>query len=402
MSATPGAIVRRGGISKAVFVVSLVIVAAASGASGYFLPGLLAPSKTTITLNGDGATFPYPFLSAVSSNYTGSHSSTHINYQPVGSTQGVKDFTAKIVDFAASDRPMTDSQRSSAQNALHIPEVVGAVAVAYRVKNSSANAPLPTGLVLNNTVAAKIFNGDIQYWNDSAIRELNPNLAKWLPGQSDPTYGPIKLVTRGDGSGTAFIFSFYLNQSGICPCTFGVPSTLPSWPSTTVGGLIQAQGNQGVAAVVQRTYGTIGFVELNYVLSASPAINYAYVLNKNSGNPIVPTLTSVSAAVASPPATTVIPNGNQSWTGVSLTNSPDGTAYPIVGYTYVLVYQELSVIPGMTQVKAAALVDFLWFLVHDGQQQAAPLSYAQLPPAVVKIDEASIRAITFNGVTLHS
>jgi len=401
MSATPGAIVRRGGISRTVFVISLVIVAVVSGATGYFLPGFLTPGKTTITINADGATFPYPFLSAVASNYTASHPNTHVNYQPVGSTQGVKDFTSKIVDFAASDRPLTDTQRVAAANALHIPEVVGAVAVAYRVKNNSANAPLPTGLILNSTVITKIFNGQILYWNDSAIKQLNPTWAQWLPPSTDLTYGPIKLVTRGDGSGTAFIFSSYLNASGICPCSFGPPSTLPTWPSNTPGGLIQAQGNQGVAAVVQRTYGTVGFVELNYALSASPVITYSYVINPVSNTPIVPSLTTVQTAVANPPATLVYPSGNQSWSKVSLINSPNGQAYPIVGITYVLVYQELNVVPGMTQAKAAALIDFLWFLVHDGQQQAAPLSYVQLPAAVVTIDENSIHSITFNGAVVR-
>ncbi len=411
MSATPGAIIRRGGISRTVFVISLIVVAAASGLTGYFLPGLLAPGKTTITLNGDGATFPFPFLSAAAGNYTASHSGTHINYQPVGSGQGVSDFTSKIVDFAASDRPMTDTQRTNAPNALHIPEVVGAVAIAYRIKNASTADPksvfytIPKGLVLNITVAARIFGGQITYWNDTSIQQLNPGIKQFLPG--DSVYGLIKLVTRGDGSGTAFIFSSYLNQSNIYlpgsfPSSIGV-STLPTWPSNTAGGLIQAQGNQGVAAVVQRTLGTIGFVELNYAISASPPITYSFVTNLASGNPIQPSLSSVADAVANPPVGLVYPNGNASWTKVSLINSPSGQAYPITGITYVLVYSELRVIPGMTQAKAAALVDFLWFLVHAGQQQAAPLSYSQLPSALVTIDENSINSITFNGVKVgHS
>jgi phosphate transport system substrate-binding protein len=400
MSVTPGAIVRRGGISRTVFVISLIVVAAASGLTGYFLPGLLKPGTTTITINGDGATFPFPFLSAVAANYTSSHSNIHINYQAVGSTQGVTDFTSKIVDFAASDRPMTDTQRGNAPNALHIPEVVGAVAIAYRVKNNSANAPLPKGLVISNDVAAQIFDGSITYWNDSRIKAINPTFAPWLPG--DNLYGLIKLVVRGDGSGTAFIFSSYLNQSSQWPHSSIPPATLPNWPSNTPGGLIQAQGNAGVASVVQRTYGTIGFVELNYAISATPPITYAFVVNIASSNPIEPTLASVADAVANPPVGLVYPNGNASWSKVSLINSPDPQAYPITGLTYVLVYQELSVLPGMTQAKATALVDFLWFLIHTGQNQAAPLSYSTLPSAVVTIDENSINAITFNGVRVHT
>jgi phosphate transport system substrate-binding protein len=400
MSATPGAIVRRGGISRTIFVVSLVVVAAASGLTGYFLPGLLKPGATTITVNGDGATFPYPFLSAVGANYSSIHPNIHINYLSVGSTQGVTDFTSKIVDFAASDRPMTDTQRGNAPNALHIPEVVGAVAIGYRVKNASSSAPLPKGLNMTNDVAAQIFDGTITYWNDSRIQAINPGFAKWLPG--DNVNGLIKLVVRGDGSGTAYIFSSYLNQSSQWPHSTIPPSTLPNWPSTTPTGLIQAQGNTGVASVLQRTYGTIGFVELNYAIAAVPAITYSYVVNLVSGNPIAPTLASVAAAVANPPVGLVYPNGNASWSKVSLINSPNGQAYPITGLTYVLVYQELSVVPDMTQAKAAALVDFLWFLVHNGQTQAGPLYYSQLPSAVVTIDENSINAITFNGVKVRT
>lgn len=398
MSATPGAIVRRGGISRTIFVISLVVVAVASGLTGYFLPGLLTPGKTTITLNGDGATFPFPFLSAVGANYSASHPNDHINYQAVGSTQGVSDFTKKIVDFAASDRPMTDTQRTNAPNALHIPEVVGAVAIGYRVKNNSANAPLPKGLILSNDVAAQIFDGSITYWNDSRIQAINPTFARWLPG--DAVNGPIKLVVRGDGSGTAFIFSSYLNQSAQWPHSSIPPSTLPNWPATVY---VYAQGNTGVASVLQRTYGTIGFVELNYAISASPPIPYSFVVNLVSGNPIEPTLASVGTAVANPPVGLVYPNGNASWSSVSLINSPNGQAYPITGLTYVLVYQELNVVPGMTQAKAAVLVDFLWFLVHAGQNQAAPLYYSSLPSTVVTIDEHSINSITFNGTVVgHS
>ena len=97
-----------------------------------------------------------------------------------------------------------------------------------------------------------------------------------------------------------------------------------------------------------------------------------------------------------------MPAGDASWTNVSLLNAPDANAYPIVSFTYLIVYKELNVIPDMTQDKATALVQFLWYVVHDGQDLAPELSYAKLPSNVVQIDETTIQSITFNGQTLQT
>ncbi|HET7405179.1 MAG TPA: substrate-binding domain-containing protein, partial [Candidatus Bathyarchaeia archaeon] len=123
MSSTSGAIIRRGGISRTVFIISLVIVAAGSGLTGYFLPGILHPSSNvaTVTLNGAGSTFVYPLLSAMNTNYSRINSNIQINYQAVGSGTGINDLTAKSVDFGASDAPLSNSQIVGVPNTVTIP-----------------------------------------------------------------------------------------------------------------------------------------------------------------------------------------------------------------------------------------------------------------------------------------
>ena len=156
----------------------------------------------------------------------------------------------------------------------------------------------------------------------------------------------------------------------------------------------------GVAGGVQQNPNTIGYVELNYVLSTTPQMYYASVLNGAGSAYVLPSLTTSTNAVNN--STASLPTGDGDWSKVTLLNAPGGSSYSIVSFTYVLVFKELSVVPGMTQAKAQAFVNYLWFLVHSGQDQATKLSFVALPFAVVTIDEATIRTITYNSATLHS
>ena len=393
MSAETGIMPKRPGISRMIFVISLVIVAVASGLTGYFSYAALHPGPPNETLNGAGATFPYPFLSAVSTNYSRIHPNVQINYQAIGSGGGIKALTAKTVDFAASDAPLSALQTGNLTSAaLHIPETIGAVVLAYNVlEKGTTNAKLPTGLNLNSTIIARIFLSTTSspvYWNDSVIQQLNPSITSLLP------YQPIIPVHRSDGSGTTFVFTGYLNTAASSIWTLGQKTSV-AWP----GGL-GASGNQGVAGVVLGTTYTMGYIELAYALT-NP-ISYGYVQNADGNTFVKPTLTNVTFAVRNATSTINLPQGNQSWTSVSLLNAKGLDSYPIVSLTYLLEYKELSVIPGMTLDKAKALVDFFWFIVHEGQSQGPPLGYVQLPAAVLAIDETSIRSITFNGQTLHT
>ncbi len=382
MSASPAGIVRKGGISRTVFVVSLIVVAVAAGLSGYFIPGLFKSSTSTTTLNGAGSTFVYPLILAVDSNYSRINPSIQINYQPVGSGTGINDLEGKLVDFGASDAPLTAGQTSTlgaVSTPLTIPDTVGAVVVAYNLPG------IKKGLDLNATVTAEIFQGNITNWNDARIAALNPGVA--LPPNA------ITIVHRSDSSGTTFVFSGYCASSPVWK--LGQSKTI-TWPGSAVG----ANGNPGVAAVIQGTTYTVGYVELDYALSASPPMTYAYMLNVAQNSYVEPTLSSSALAVSS---VSNLPAGDGNWTSVSLLNSSVSGAYPIVTFSYIMVYEKLDAYgSAMTLARAQDLVNFLWFVVHDGQNQATPLSYVALPSNVVANAEATIRLITYNGQTLHS
>lgn len=385
MASTPEAIVRRGGISRTVFIISLVVVAGASGVSGYVIQGILHPAPSVLTLNGAGSSFVFPLISAIDTNYSKVSPTTQVNYQSVGSSAGINQLGARTIDFGASDAPLDNNGMLTAPNALTIPDTIGAVAIAYNLPDASGT-PIPKGLQLNVTVAAEIFQGNITTWSDPRIKALNTNVN--LPSN------PILVVPRFEGSGTTFVFTGYLSNSTIWK--YGQHKSISGWAP----GNRAQYGNQGVASFIQGTKYTIGYVELNYALSANPPMTYAYLWNPTGAKYIEPTLSSSVLAASSLPS---LPAGNGNWQAVSLLNSNNPGAYPVVTFSYIMVYQELNVYgSAMSQTRAQALVNFLWFVVHDGQNQATLLSYVALAPLVVANAEATIRLITYNGQTLHS
>jgi phosphate transport system substrate-binding protein len=355
-------------------VVAIVIILGAVAAYVYLSqPGT---GTATITLNGSGATFPYPLLNAIVTQYHNTKPAVQVNYQPIGSGGGVSDLKNKNTDFAGSDAPLTASERTDAPNTVHIPETIGAVTVAYNLPG------VPSGLKLTGQVVADIFQGTITTWNDPAIASLNPGVT--LPAQT------ITTVHRSDGSGTTFIFTSYLSQSSSSWSTNVGAGKSVSWPAGGLG----SNGNTGVASSVNSTLNTIGYVELAYALTNGMTVA---AIQNPSGNYVLPTLASTTAAAG---AASGLPAGDASWTDVNILNAPDAQAYPIVSFSYLIVYKELNVLPNITQEKATALVQFLWYVVHDGQQLAPSLQYASLPSNVVQLDETTIQSITFNGQTL--
>jgi phosphate ABC transporter phosphate-binding protein len=298
-----------------------------------------------------------------------------VDYSGVGSGTGISDLEAKTMDFAASDAPLGASDMAKAPDALHIPETIGAVTIAYNLPGVS------TGLHLTGKVIADIFQGKVTMWNAPEIQSINSNIV--LPAN------PISVVHRSDGSGTTFIFTGYLSISSSDWNSSIGQAKVVAWPANEVG----ANGNTGVATVVQGTPYMIGYVELAYALQNNMTV--AAVQNP-SGNWVMPSLNSIQDAVQYD-ASTGLPAGDQSWANVNLLNAPEAQAYPIVSFTYLLVYKELNVIPGMTQARATALVQFLWWVIHDGQNLSPSLEYVTLPSSVVKIDEATIQSMTFNG-----
>lgn len=365
-------------IGIAAVVVVVVILAAGMATSWFGLTGSTTPTPQTITLNGAGSTFALPVISAWSTQYKALRG-VQINYQGTGSGAGISAIIAKSLDFGATDAPLNATQHSQNPTLVTIPESLGAVTVAYNVPG------VPSHVNLTGTIIANIYLRLITNWNDANISAINPGVT--FPNQA------IIPVHRSDASGTTFTFTDYLSKvSSQWASQIGKAKSV-SWPSGEIG----AQGNPGVAAVVQGQKGAIGYVELAYSLQN----NLAYAKVKNAaGNYILPSLNSTAAAAAN--AGGSLPAGDGDWSHVSIVNASGADSYPISTFTYLLVYKELNVYPAgvMTQARAEALVKFLWWAVHDGQTAAGTLQYVPLPSAVVSGDVTTIQSITFNGQSL--
>lgn len=309
-----------------------------------FLLGLSATASAQMTINGAGATFPYPIYSKWFDAYAKVDPSVRFNYQSIGSGGGQKQILAQTVDFGASDGPMSDENLAKAPGKLlHIPTVAGADVVTY-------NLPGNPALKFDADTIAGIFLGKITKWNDPKISATNPGVP--LPDQE------IVVVHRSDGSGTTYIWTDYLSKiSPEWKAKVGT-NTSVNWP-TGLGG----KGNEGVAGQIKQTPGALGYVELIYAVQNK--MPYADVKNA-SGNFVKASLDSISAALA----TAEIPDDFR----FSITDAPGKDAYPISGATWLLVYQNQK-----DPVKGRKLVEFLKWAEKDGEQMAKDLQYAPLP-----------------------
>jgi phosphate transport system substrate-binding protein len=329
---------------------TLVAVCAMAGA---------ANAETLI--NGAGATFPYPIYSKWFSEYAKIDTSVKFNYQSIGSGGGIKQITAQTVDFGASDKFLTDAELKAAPGKLiHIPTVMGAVVVTYNVPG------IKTGLKLSADDVSGIYLGKITKWNDPRIADENPGVA--LPAK------PIIVVHRTDGSGTTAIFTDYL--SNVSPEWKGKVGmgTSVKWP-VGLGG----KGNEGVAGQVKNTAYSVGYVELAYAFENK--LPFA-TLKNHDGFYVVPSIKSTTAAAAG--AAKHMPSDYR----ISLVNQPGKDAYPIAGFTWLLIYEHQK-----NAVIGKKLVEFLKWELKKGQKMAAPLLYAPLPGNVVKMVEKTIAGI---------
>ena len=317
-----------------------------------------------LLINGAGATFPYPIYSKWFDEYAKVDPSARFNYQSIGSGGGIRQITARTVDFGATDGPMTDEQLKAAPaELLHIPTVLGAVVTTYNLPGSPKLRFVPD-------VLADVFLGKITKWNDPRITGANPGIS--LPDQ------PIVVVHRSDGSGTTYIWVDYLSKvSREWEQKVG-RGTSVNWP-VGLGG----KGNEGVAGQVKNTPGALGYVELAYAVQNK--LPTALVRNA-AGRFVEPTIESTTAAAAG--AAKDMPGDFR----VSLTNAPGDDAYPIASFTWLLVYKNQS-----DETKGRTLVKFLWWAAHDGQKYPKDLLYAPLPPQVVKQIESRLKEITFQG-----
>ena len=331
----------------------------------HFLCALFSlPLVGQTTLNGAGATFPYPMYSKWFSEYHKLHSDVQVNYQSIGSGGGIRQVTEGTVDFGASDMPMTDAQLAEAQGKLNtqilnLPSVLGAVVPAYNIPGVSGEVKFTPD------VLAGIFLGKITKWNDKSITSVNPGVN--FPDKD------IIVVHRSDGSGTTFIWTDYLSKVSSDWKSQVGSGTSVKWP-IGLGG----KGNEGVAGSIRQLQGSIGYVELIYAVQNN--IPFGSIKNA-AGVFLKASLEGVTAAAASAPK---MPADFR----VSITNAPGKDAYPISSFTWLLIPEQSK-----DSAKNKILADFLNWMVTDGQKMAGALSYASLPDSVVQKEKEAIKQI---------
>jgi phosphate transport system substrate-binding protein len=323
-------------------------------ATGFVILMGIAVAAQTIKINGAGATFPYPIYSKWFSEYNKLKPTVQINYQSIGSGGGIRQITNGTVFFGATDGPMTQDQLLAAPGRiLHLPTVLGADVPVYNIPGVEAD------LKFTGPLLADIFLGKVTKWNDQALTKLNPGVQ--LPATD------ITVVHRSDGSGTTYIWVDYLAKvSPEWKQKVGVATSV-NWP-TGVGG----KGNEGVSGLVRQTPGSIGYVELIYALQSK--IRYGSIQNM-AGEFVQANVQSVTAAAAAAAAN--MPKDFR----VSITNPPGKGVYPIASFTWLLLYENPK-----DKQQARIFVDFVKWMLTDGQKFAAELGYAPLPEAVVKME----------------
>lgn len=299
-------------------------------------------------LTGAGATFPDPIYSKWFQEYSAAHPGVEINYQPIGSGGGIAQVTKGLVDFGASDMPMTDQALAASPIKLvHIPTVMGAVVPIF-------NVPGVSDLNFSPDVLADIYLNKIVNWNDPRIAKDNPGAH--LPDQK------IIVVHRSDGSGTSFIFTDYLSKVSKDWNSGPGKGTSLNWP-VGVGG----KGNEGVAGLVRQLPGAVGYVELIYALQNHIAFGS---IKNASGKWVKGSIDGVTAAAAS------VKNMPADFR-ISITNAAGDDAYPISSFTYLLIPAHPT-----DAAKEKVLKDMLSWIIKSGESEASALSYAPLPQSV--------------------
>lgn len=320
------------------------------------------PKMGVTELTGAGATFPFPLYSKMFDAYN-KLCGVKVNYQSIGSGGGIRQIQEMTVDFGASDGTVTDQQKAQMKGGaiVHIPTVAGSEAVVYNLPGIASGT-----MKLTPDVIADIYLKKIKKWNDQRITSLNSGIK--LPDLD------IAVVHRSDGSGTTFIWTNYLSKVSKEWADKVGFATSVNWP-----GDIGGAGNEGVANQVKQIPGAIGYVELAYALQNK--MPWVQVRNK-AGKYVEPSLerTAVAADVAD------LPDNME----VLLADSANPEAYPIAGFTWLLLYQNQK-----DQAKGDAVVRLVWWMTHDGQKYATPLEYAPLKGAAVTKTEALLKKITF-------
>jgi len=318
------------------------------------------PAAAATQLTGAGSSFDYPFFSKAFYIYNQKRPDVTVNYQSIGSGGGIQQFTAKNVDFGASDVPMNAEELGRAKQAvLQVPVTLGGAAIAYNLPGVSAT------MRLSRQVLADIYLGKIGKWNDPQIAKINAGVK--LPDT------PIVVVHRSDGSGTSYIFTDFLSHvSPEWKSKVGTGKSV-SWPAPSSVG---AKGNEGVAGQVRSTPGAIGYVELAYVIENKMP---AATLQNRAGKWVACSPETVAAAAATKP--------NVSPTNFSIVDSTGANSYPVSGYSWVMIYKDQT-----DKMRGKILYDVLaWLVGPQGQSNAKSVDYVPLPVNVQNAASATLR-----------
>ncbi len=304
---------------------------------------------------GAGATFPFPIYAKWAEAYK-AKTGVSMNYQSIGSGGGIKQIESKTVDFGASDMPLQPAELEK-HGLTQFPAIMGGEVLAINLPGLRAGE-----MTLDGPTVADIYLGKITKWNDPAIAKLNPGVK--LPSTA------IAVVYRSDGSGTTFIFTDYLSKASSEWKDKVGENTSVEWPAG-IGG----KGNEGVAALVSRTMGAIGYVE--YAYAVQNKLVYTKLINKD-GSALLPSSQTFQAAAA-----------NADWAKAPgfyllLTDQPGKESWPISGASFILMYKQQA----KPQV-AKSVLDFFAWSFANGQKMAEELVYVPMPATVVKVIEAS-------------
>jgi phosphate transport system substrate-binding protein len=337
---------------------------------------LLAAHAQDVELIGAGATFPAPLVTAMADEYRDvTAGRVTVNYQSIGSGGGIRQFTEQTVMFGMSEAFLNDQQleaiaASGGGVPFNMPITLGDVVPTFNLPGVS------TGLVFDGDTLAEIYLGTITNWSDARIAALNPGVR--LPPL------PITVVHRSDGSGTTTIWTSFLSKVSPTWAERVGFATSVNWP-VGIGG----NGNEGVAGVVQNTPGAIGYTSLVY--AALNDISYGFVKNR-SGNVIEPSLTATSLAADVP-----LPSD----TRILLTDTGAAHGYPIAGFAWMLMYENLDGNRAIqTRGQAEELLRFVIWAITEGQALSEGLSFARIPDAVLALNLDMIRRMTWQGEEL--
>lgn len=330
-----------------------------------------ATAHAQTRIQGGGASFPGPIYAIWTAAFNKDNQNVKVDYQPSGSGAGIKGITDRTLMFAGSDAPMTpDQEKKLTAPALHIPTVAGPVVMIYNLPDFHGE------LTLDGPTIAGIYLGQIKTWNDPALKKLNPSVE--LPAKN------IIVVHREDNSGTSYIFTNYLSLVSPEWATKVGFATGVAWP-VGMGG----KSNKGVAEVVRKVPGGIGYVELAY--ANSEKLTFATQINK-AGKAVRASVEGVVAAATE--SLKELPADLK----LTINDAPGENSYPIAGFTYLLVYQDLSYLKDKSN--AEMLLKYIEWCVTDGQKLAKDAGYAKLPDDIAKKVDEKIRSITFDGAAL--